>query len=100
MFRFSHTALVNNGTEEGNVVAVFTSKRESTPLATAFNFKSAHKRSEMKMSLNQLDFRLATANDHDMAGILREGRTALIQRLRYEEQKMTAPPVEASSVSL
>lgn len=100
MFRFSHTAIVNGSNEENNVVAVFTSKRETTPLATAFNFKSATKRSEMRMSLNQLDFRLATANDHDMAGVLREGRTALIQRQRYEEQKMSAPPVEAASVSI
>ena len=101
MFRFSHTAIKT--TEDNNsVVAVFTNKPETTALATNFNFKSApgRKRGEMKMTLNQLDFCLATSNDHEMAGQLREGRSALIQRQRYEEHKLSAPPVEAASVSV
>src|SRR4051812_39106715 len=101
MFRFSHTAL-KTSEENTSVVAVFTNKAETSALATNFNFKSApgRKRGEMKMTLNQLDFCLATANDHDMVGQLREGRSALVQRQRYEDHKLSAPPVEASAVSI
>ena len=101
MFRFSHTAL-KTSEENTSVVAVFTNKPETTALATNFNFKSApgRKRGEMRMTLNQLDFCLATANDHDMVGQLRAGRSALVQRERYEEHKLSAPPAEAASASV
>ena len=100
MIRFSHTG-IKNKEDSTAVVAVFTNKPETTGLATNFNFKASPgcKRGEMKLSLAQLDFTVAGAKDNDMARTLREGRKALIQRQRYEDHKMTAPPVDSTSAA-
>jgi hypothetical protein len=86
MFKFSHTAL-KGPDEQNGVVAVFALKSATTPLATAFNLKT-DRSAYARMSLVQMDFRLATSGDDEKVGELKMGRAALKQRQRYEGQKI------------
>jgi hypothetical protein len=101
MYRFSHTALKNKE-ENNSVVAVFTNKAETTGLTANFNAKGSPsaRKGDMRMTLRQLDFLLATANDSEMTGTLREGRKHLVQRQRYEEHKLSAPAAEVTEAAI
>jgi hypothetical protein len=89
MIRFSHTAIFETDGMENEVRAVFTTKPETSALATLFNVKTAGSRrkpGDIDMTLEQVEQNIATSGIGPEADQLKLGRTAIIQHQRYEEQ--------------
>lgn len=88
MIRFSHTATFETEGEK-EVRAVFSTKPATSALATLFNVKTAGSRrrpGDIDMTLEQVEHNIATTGIGPDADQLKQGRTAIIQHQRYEEQ--------------
>jgi hypothetical protein len=85
MFRFSHTTA---GAEDKAIKAVFTSARLTTPVASHFNTRSADPDSEVRLSANQIAFKLSTGASREY-GELKKAKAAIAQHKKYQDHMAT-----------